>query len=237
MPVFKVLADHSDKIAERADASDANQLESYLELSIGCKLMILENIWTERGIVNGTQCRLFDIVWPEDSDPCKEQPDQPLCILIGIPISIYTGPSVQEYLWNDEPYAVVPVYRSQREFWLEGAVRHRSQFPIRLAYAITVHKAQGMTMPKVVLNFTHSRKDLGVAYVAASRVRRLEDIMFEESFDFERVTSAETGLSIMRSMDWDRRAVQRHIASNQTSTAEQCRRGPSHLSHSVLRIA
>jgi ATP-dependent DNA helicase PIF1 len=211
-------------------------LEPYLELSIGCKLMVLENIWTERGIVNGTQCRLFDIVWPEDSDPRKQDPDQPLCLLIDLPVASYTGPSVKEYDWNGEQYAVVPIYRSQREGWIDRANRYRSQFPVRLAYAITIHKAQGMTMPKVVLNIAHGRKDLGIFYVAASRVRRLEDIMFEESFDYERVTAGETELSIVRRIDWNRRSIQRLIASNQASTAGSRRRSQSQISQSVFRI-
>jgi hypothetical protein len=76
-PVFKVVADHSETAAEKATATEAGLLKPFLELSIGCKLMILENIWTERGIVNGAQCRLYDIVWPEDSDPTKETPTSP----------------------------------------------------------------------------------------------------------------------------------------------------------------
>lgn len=229
-PVFKVIADHSDPIAAKAGVQEAGFLEPFLELSIGCKLMILENIWTERGIVNGTQCRLYDIVWPEDTDPSKEEPDQPLCLLVGVPKSSYSGPFVDEYVWRGRDFAVVPIYRSQRDFWSQGANRYRSQFPVRLAYAITIHKAQGMTVPKVVLNITHGRKDLGLFYVAASRVRRLEDLMFEESFDYERVNGGETELAVMRRLDWDRRQLQRLIASNQATSSESRRQGPSQIS-------
>ena len=67
-PIFKALASHSDNdVAAKATVQEAGMLEQYLELSIGCKLMVLENLWTERGIVNGTQCRLYDIVWSEGS--------------------------------------------------------------------------------------------------------------------------------------------------------------------------
>lgn len=151
--------------------------------------MILENIWTERGIVNGTQCWLYDVVWPEGSAIQKEAPDQPLCLLVGIPKATYGGPFVEEYVSDGVDHAVVPIYRSQRDFWKEGANRHRSQFPVRVAFAITIHKAQGMTVRKVVLNFNIGRKDLGLFYVAASRVRRLCDLMFEEAVDFDRISS------------------------------------------------
>lgn len=236
--MFKALADHSDKVAKEASVSESGMLEPYLELSIGCKLMILENIWTERGIVNGTQCRLYDIVWPEDTDPTKEDdPDQPLCLLVGVPRMSYTGPYITVYSWRGIDYAVIPIYRSQRDFRLEGATCNRSQFPVRLAYAITIHKAQGMTVPRVVLNISNGRKDMGLFYVAASRVRRIEDIMFEESFDYERVTGGETELSIMRRIDWDRRSFQRLIAGNQATTSDLTRRGPSQLSQAILELA
>jgi ATP-dependent DNA helicase PIF1 len=111
-PIFKAVADHSDDTAARASPQEAGLLEPYLELSIGCKLMILENIWTERGIVNGTQSRLFDIVWAPDSDPNKDNPDPPLCLLVGIPKSSYDGPTVEGFTWREAEYAVVPIYRS-----------------------------------------------------------------------------------------------------------------------------
>jgi len=51
------------------------------------------------------------------------------------------------------------------------------QLPLRPAYALTIHKAQGMTLKSIALNrgnrgcFTH-----GQCYVAVSRVRKLEDL-------------------------------------------------------------
>lgn len=232
-----MLAVHSDDIAAKASVQEAGFLEPFLELSIGCKLMILENIWTERGIVNGTQCRLYDIVWSADSDPTKETPDQPFCLLVGIAKSTYDGPFVEEYTWHGNDYAVVPIYRSQRDFWSQNSTRFRSQFPVRLAYAITIHKAQGMTVPKVVLNLNHGRKDLGLFYVAASRVRRLEDLMFEETFDYERVKGGEADVSVMRQVDWARRSVQRLLTRNQATSFNSQRAGPSRLSQAVVNNA
>ena len=84
-------------------------------------------------------------------------------------------------------------------------MRYRSQFPVRLAYAITIHKAQGMTVPKVALDITSGKKDLCLFYVAISRVRRLEDLMFEETFDFDRLSSDEGNNALMRQHDWERR--------------------------------
>ena len=49
------------------------------------------------------------------------------------------------------------------------------QFPIMAAYAITIHKAQGLTLKNVVLN--PSTFAAGQAYVALSRVRNLEHLI------------------------------------------------------------
>lgn len=50
------------------------------------------------------------------------------------------------------------------------------QVPLRLAYAVTIHKAQGLTLEKVYIDFDRGMFAHGQAYVAFSRARTLEGL-------------------------------------------------------------
>ena len=56
-----------------------------------------------------------------------------------------------------------------------------SQFPLRLAWAMTIHKAQGLTLDSAYLDIRAAREP-GQAYVAVSRVRTLAGLNFKEWF-------------------------------------------------------
>ena len=47
--------------------------------------------------------------------------------------------------------------------------------PLKLAWAITIHKAHGLTLDKVVIDIGKEEFSAGLTFVACSRVRRLSD--------------------------------------------------------------
>jgi ATP-dependent DNA helicase PIF1 len=56
----------------------------------------------------------------------------------------------------------------------------REQIPLRLAYALTIHKAQGASLDSALVDVGPSTFECGQAYVALSRVRSLDALFIFE---------------------------------------------------------
>ena len=53
---------------------------------------------------------------------------------------------------------------------------HRMQFPLILAFAITIHKCQDLTLHCAIMDLSDEVFCAGMAYVALSRVKQLENL-------------------------------------------------------------
>jgi ATP-dependent DNA helicase PIF1 len=74
--------------------------------------------------------------------------------------------------------------------------------PYTVSYAITVHKSQGLTLPKVVLDLSRTEHYFGLSYVAISRVKILDRLLFESPFDFDYFKKSKTTISKNRDLDY-----------------------------------
>ena len=72
------------------------------------------------------------------------------------------------------------VYR-MRDGVLEKMVTGKfTQFPLKLGWALTIHKSQGLTLNNLYLDTGRGAFDSGQTYVALSRVRRMENIYLKQ---------------------------------------------------------
>lgn len=128
-----------------------------LELKEGCRVMLLKNIDVKRGLANGS---------------CGT-------------IKQLTSGSIDILFDNGVRANLLP---AEFEYIKEGRTKiRRTQYPLRLAYGITIHKSQGMTFDKLVVNFNRIF-DYGQAYVALSRTKTLEGLIIR-GFDHNKIVA------------------------------------------------
>lgn len=198
-PVKRIKAVHEPAIASKAHSDDADNLDGEFNVAIGCRVMLTSNLWVENGLVNGSMGTVHDLVWKPGSDPSISSPFVILCK--------FDNYDLERPTYGDT--GAVPIFQKQSKFEYNNCNCSRTQFPLRVAYAITVYKSQGLTLPRVVLNF--SKKDFapGLSYVALSRVKKLDGIMFETALNLDRFSTSESDFS--RDRTNDQMARTRHI--------------------------
>ncbi|KAL7297079.1 hypothetical protein TKK_0009504 [Trichogramma kaykai] len=148
-----------DKPLLSSNNEDNSGLADTLFLTIGCRVMLIDNPWVEGGLVNGSLGNIVAILYEDNVQP----PNLPTYILVKF--DTYDGPYVTNKL-----FPVTPIVRTWEKL---GRKITRRQFPLKLAYAITIHKSQGLTLPSAVIDIGNKDFSSGLTYVALSRVRRL----------------------------------------------------------------
>ena len=173
-PIATINTRHS-KGAHKIHPHEFSGLEPVLYLSKHCRVMLTINIWTEVGLCNGALGTVVDFIYAEGQRPlCL-----PICVIVQFD-ETYSGPSVSPDLPRCVPICPITQVCQSLGFHAE-----RQQLPLRLAWAMTIHKCQGLTLEKAWIDLGKSEHVTGMTYFALSRVRKLSDLVLEP-LTFER---------------------------------------------------
>ena len=141
-------------------SESAHPTDRTLVLKPGAKVILLRNDPDKRW-VNGTIARITRL---DDKR-----------IWIGIKGKEH---EVEPASWENRRYA----YDQAAQKIVESVAGAFKQFPLRLAWALTIHKSQGLTLDKVYIDLGRGTFAHGQTYVALSRCRSLEGLALARAF-------------------------------------------------------
>ena len=156
----------------RFDSNKAGGLPQQILLTRGMKVMLTANLDLSNGLSNGSTGTVLGIVYFTENDPFPT---------VLVQFDGYTGPSCLPM--HDCAYPVGPIERA----WTERkTVYQRQMLPLVPAYGISIHKSQGQTLGRVVINLGPKDFAPGLTYTALTRARGLHAMAFDPMPDMDR---------------------------------------------------
>ncbi|XP_078336941.1 uncharacterized protein LOC144626544 [Crassostrea virginica] len=148
----------------------ADGLSPVLLLAVNARVMLTRNICVEDGLVNGAMGFISNF---EYKDKHPENEVESVGVIFD---SKVTGKIQGRVTPKGNLVQIKRMEEDLREKNSKSVVRH--QFPLKLSWACTAHKVQGMTAKKVVVNLDRTFSP-GQAYVAMSRVTSKDGLFIE----------------------------------------------------------
>ncbi|KAI8404628.1 hypothetical protein FOFC_16123 [Fusarium oxysporum] len=174
-PAIQVTAKNVGSGAAAAPDDKAGNLAKQIPICLGARLMLTSNLWQPVGLCNGARGTVYDIGWAPGAEPIQDPP----CVIM-MEFDKYNGPV---FLTTPDGKKIVPILPVERDFLIGATLCTRTQFPLIVCYAITVHKSQSITEDMIVTDLSCRDFQTGLSYVAVSRVKTLEGLMLDAPFD------------------------------------------------------
>ncbi|MGV8915482.1 MAG: helix-turn-helix domain-containing protein [Kaistella sp.] len=143
--------------------------DEVLELKVGAQIMFLRNDASgESRYFNGKLAEVVDL------------DDKNISVIIDGDDEIY---KLKKETWDQKRYSL-----DEDKSVKEEVLGSFKQYPIRLAWAVTIHKSQGLTFDRLIIDAGKSFAS-GQVYVALSRCRTLEGIVLKSKITPEVIFS------------------------------------------------
>jgi len=162
-------------------ATQTGNLEQILMLKEGARVMLTNNLDVKDGLTNGAFGVVKKIITRRKSPLSMEYTEEMAVVLVQFDAERVGRTAIASSAHRKEFPKCVPIYRTEVQFNIKGSKTiqiTRKQFPLTLAWAVTIHKTQGMTVNEIVVDMTleNGRYSDGQAYVALSRVTSYEKL-------------------------------------------------------------
>ncbi|KAL3987772.1 hypothetical protein ACER0C_014887 [Sarotherodon galilaeus] len=161
-----------------ADMMKGNKrdLPDNIQAAPGVRVMIIRNLDVEDGLVNGTFGTITNIVTTTQDGPKTVN-------LIGLTLDNQNSGQKFRRKIQGSSDNLVYIEKCEESTSKKGVLRR--QFPMKLAFACTAHKVQGMTMESAVICLKRVFEP-GMAYVALSRTTSLKGLYITD-FDERKI--------------------------------------------------
>jgi len=137
---------------------------SALKLKLGAQVMFVKND-PRRRFVNGTIGKITKLL------------DDEIVVMIEDGFEKTKFINVEKLEWDIQRYKAADDIEKGIETEVVGTFK---QYPLKLAWAITIHKSQGKTFDKIIIEMGKGAFEHGQTYVALSRCRTLEGIVLKQ---------------------------------------------------------
>jgi hypothetical protein len=188
LPIAYIRAVNEGRDAAAKEASKVSGMENELFLCKSAQVFLTCNLWQSAGLVNGSCGVVQDIIYAPGTAP----PMLPVAVMVHFPD--YTGPAYENDAYEREPQyslpvvPIVPITVTWPDQSEAAGDCSRTGVPLRLRYAITIHKSQGRTMNHAVIAIGDREISPGASFVAFSRVKSLSGLLLFP-FDYQRYAS------------------------------------------------
>ena len=154
-------------IPHNTSRKDDTNLAPYVKLAVNARAMLIANVDVSDGLCNGVSGIIKGIVF-------GESPNMPKAVYVKFDNERVGANARKTQSMLPEYTGCVAIVPRDDTFQMKGRTytTTRQQVPLKLAWAVTIHKVQGQTTEQAVISLKGLRTSM--AYVALSRVTTLD---------------------------------------------------------------